>query len=272
MKRMRGGAQAHLMEADDGHYYVVKFRNNPQHQRILINELLAGEFLRFLGILTPVTSLIRVSEEFLRENPGVCIELGTKKTPVEPGWHFGSRHPASPGGLDRMAVYDYLPDSLLGAVANLSDFLGVLVFDKWIANADARQCIFFRARLKEWRGGEDTHPLKLGFLGVMVDQGFVLNGPHWDFPESPLQGLYSRTTVYGRVRSLDDFQPWLDQVRNFPEQIIDRAYRQVPPEWLEGEDDRLERVLETLMRRRKRVPDLLSAARQAPGNPFPSWT
>jgi hypothetical protein len=27
VRRMRGGAQAHLMRADDGHFYVVKFQN-----------------------------------------------------------------------------------------------------------------------------------------------------------------------------------------------------------------------------------------------------
>jgi hypothetical protein len=38
VRKMRGGAQAHLIEADDGHFYVVKFRNNPQGRRILVNE------------------------------------------------------------------------------------------------------------------------------------------------------------------------------------------------------------------------------------------
>ena len=38
VRKMRGGAQAHLIEAHDGNYYVVKFRNNPQHRRILVNE------------------------------------------------------------------------------------------------------------------------------------------------------------------------------------------------------------------------------------------
>ena len=42
VRKMRGGAQAHLLEADDGHWYVVKFRNNPQHRRILVNELLCS--------------------------------------------------------------------------------------------------------------------------------------------------------------------------------------------------------------------------------------
>ena len=41
VRRMRGGAQGHLMRCSDGNFYVVKFRNNPQHLRVLANELLA---------------------------------------------------------------------------------------------------------------------------------------------------------------------------------------------------------------------------------------
>ena len=40
VRRMRGGAQAHLMRCDDDGYYIVKFQNNPQHLRILANEML----------------------------------------------------------------------------------------------------------------------------------------------------------------------------------------------------------------------------------------
>ena len=39
IRRMRGGAQGQLMLGADGHAYVVKFQNNPQHMRVLANEL-----------------------------------------------------------------------------------------------------------------------------------------------------------------------------------------------------------------------------------------
>jgi len=39
-----------LLEADDGNWYVVKFRNNPQHHRVLVNELLVASFLDYLKI------------------------------------------------------------------------------------------------------------------------------------------------------------------------------------------------------------------------------
>jgi len=42
IRRLRGGSQAQLMAADDGHEYVVKFQGNPQTTRVLANEYLAG--------------------------------------------------------------------------------------------------------------------------------------------------------------------------------------------------------------------------------------
>src|SRR5438270_10956198 len=122
IRRMRGGAQAHLMEAEDGHFYVVKFRNNPQHRRILVNEWISPVFLDYLQISAPRTSIVELTPEFLEANPDVNIQLGTRKLAVEPGWHFGSRYPGDPF---RLTVYDFLPDALISKVENLSHFIGV---------------------------------------------------------------------------------------------------------------------------------------------------
>jgi hypothetical protein len=264
LRKMRGGAQAHLLEADDGHWYVVKFRNNPQHRRILVNESVAGTILRYLNISAPETKIIEVSEEFLAANPELCLQLGTKRIAIEPGWQFGSRFPGDPA---RLAVYDFLPDVLLGQVVNLHDFRAILVFDKWTGNADGRQCVFHRAMVR----GESAGGGRPGFVARMIDHGYAFNGPNWDFPESAAQGLYARRVVYEGVRSLNDFEPWLSMVIHFPEEVLDRAWRDVPPEWVEGEEDVLPAMLEALYARRSRVPDLIAASRDSRVNPFPNW-
>ena len=269
IRKMRGGAQSHLLEADDGQFYIVKFQNNPQHRRILVNELVASVLLKYLQISTAEVALIQVSDEFLRQNPDVCVELGARRMPAASGWQFGSRYPGDPA---RVAVYDFVPDTLLHKVRNISDFLGALVFDKWVSNADGRQAVFFRARVREWLPGSiEAHALTMGFVALMIDQGFAFNGPEWNFTNSPVQGLYSRKLVYDAVASLDQFEPWLERVMHFPEEVVDQAYKQVPPEWIPGEHDQLERMLENLMRRRKRVPDLISEARKARQSPFANW-
>lgn len=268
IRKMRGGAQAHLLEASDGNFYVVKFQNNPQHRRILINELLSSEILTHLGVAAPPHEFVAVSPEFLAANPEVYIQTGTRHHEVVPGWHFGSRHPGDPNTL---AIYDFIPDALLHQVANAEQFRAALVFDRWVANADGRQAIFFRAQLKDWLARPGIPPRKQGFVALMVDHGFAFNGPHWDFPESAIMGLYPRRTVYQDVRSLDDFEPWLTRAMTCPAAVFDRALRQVPPEWLEHDDEALERLVEKLGRRQKRLREILEACREAPGNPFPKW-
>lgn len=263
VRKMRGGAQAHLLEADDGHWYVVKFRNNPQHRRILVNELIAAAFLDYLRIAAPETAVIEVSAAFLAANPDVHISMGTRRVGIEPGWHFGSRYPGDPA---RIAVYDFLPDALLPSVVNLEDFRAILVFDKWVGNADGRQSVFYRAMVRNPTGGG-----RPGFVARMIDHGYAFNGPHWDFPESPLQGIYARRLVYDSVRSLDDFQPWLDQVKGFPEEVMDTAWKRIPPDWVAGDEDELDRLLERLFERRKLIPELIAACREAKVNPFPNW-
>jgi hypothetical protein len=149
VRKMRGGAQSHLLEADDGNFYIVKFRNNPQHRRILVNEWVSSVFLKYMQVSAAPAGIIRVTPEFLAANPEIFIHLGAQRIQVSPGWHFGSRHPGNP---DALAVYDFVPDALLGGVSNLTDFLAVLVFDKWMANSDGRQSVFYRAGVKDWRG------------------------------------------------------------------------------------------------------------------------
>jgi len=168
----------------------------------------------------------------------------------------------------RTVVYDFLPDTLLEQVENLQDFLGVLAFDKWMGNADSRQAIFFRARVHDPLA---ANPPRLGFVAQMVDNGYVFEGPHWRWGESPIQGLYFRPLVYRTVRGLAEFEPWLDRIRNFPEEVVDQAVKRIPPAWLEGDEDELERLLERLLRRRERVPDLIEQCRSGRSNPFPIW-
>jgi hypothetical protein len=268
IRKMRGGAQAHLLEASDGRFYVVKFLNNPQHRRILVNEWIASEFLGYLGIAVPRAAIVRVTESFLEKNPDCYLQLGSRRLAVTPGWHFGSAFPGNPA---RQIVYDFLPDAILPKVENLTDFLGALVFDKWTGNADSRQSIFFRARLKEHLPGSTSNPARLGLVAQMVDHGYIFEGPHWNLPEGALQGLYFRPTVYSGVRGFDDFQPWLDRIIHFPEEVVDRAISQIPPAWLAGDEAEFSSLLVRLMARRHRVPALLEESKAARTNPFPNW-
>ena len=269
VRKMRGGAQAHLIEGEDGAFYVVKFTNNPQHRRILINEWLGCAFLRYLQVHVPETALVELTPEFIAESPELYLAIGRKREPVPPGIHFGSRLAVHP---ERVAIFDYLPDKLLSKVENRADFLAMLLFDQWIGNTDSRQAVFFRARAKAWTPLRGEPPPRVGFFAQMIDHGYAFSGPLWQFQDSPLLGLYFRSSVYDEVCSLDSFQPWLDMITHFPVEVIDAAWKELPRSWLEKEDDtELESLLETLLKRRARLPQLISDVKRTRSAAFSNW-
>jgi len=262
IRRMRGGAQSHLMRCEDGYYYVVKFQNNPQHRRILANELLGTGLAARLGLPTVPVEIIEVSQELIRLTPELAVELPRTRIPCQPGLQFGSRYPGDPRQL---TLHDFLPDEQLRAVENLHDFAGMLVFDKWTCNTNGRQTVFFREEGGAAQAGD------LRYKARMIDQGFCFNAGEWNFPDAPLRGLYARNRVYTGVTGLESFAPWLTRLEQMPERVLDEISKTLPPAWYDDDYDALLRLLEQLHRRRKRVPDLILEAKRSNRQPFPNW-
>ena len=265
---MRGGAQAQLLLADDGGYYIVKFQNNPQHRRILANELMAHVLLRHLELPTPQAGIVQVGAELITASPGMYLQTGDARQPCQAGLQFGSRYPGDPA---RVPVYDYVPDSLLRHTVNADCFLGMVAFDKWVSNADGRQAVFFRDQVSLWRPAATGPSLERGLVALMIDNGFAFTAQRWMFRDLPQVGIYPRHWLYERVRGYDSFEPWLERIREFSLEVLDDALKSVPPEWYDGEAAVLEGLLEQLYDRRLLVPDLLRAAKQALRDPFPNW-
>jgi hypothetical protein len=257
IRRMRGGAQSHLMRCSNEEYYVVKFQNNPQGARILANELLGTRLAARLGLPTPQVAIIEVRGDLIENTEDLVMQLGRGNSRCRPGLQFGSRYPGHPA---RTAVYDFLPDDQLREVMNLTDFCGMLAFDKWTCNTNGRQAIFFRAE------GESRYQAQ------MIDQGFCFNAGEWNFPDAPLRGLYFRHRVYESVRGLEAFEQWLTRIETkITPMILEEIMSEIPPDWYEGEREALEKMIEHLLRRQTLVRELIVSAWRSSAQPFPHW-
>jgi hypothetical protein len=275
IRRMRGGAQSHLMRCSDGHYYVVKFQNNPQHRRILVNELLGTRLAGRLGLPTTPVAIVHVSEELIRLTPELSMEMPRSRVPCQSGLQFGSRYPGDPR---RLTLHDFLPDEQLRGVENLHDFAGILVFDKWTCNTNGRQTIFFREETRrpfpqgDGTENRDAPSEERDYRAAMIDQGFCFNAGEWNYPDAPLRGLYARNRVYEGVIGMQSFAPWTERVeKNVTERVLAEVIREIPPEWYEDDYDSVNQVLEQLYKRRARVPELLLEAKNTTRDPFPNW-
>jgi hypothetical protein len=264
IRRMRGGAQSHLMRCADDSHYVVKFQNNPQGVRILANELLGTRLAARLGLPVAGASVVEVRAELIARTDDLAMQLGRGREACVPGQQFGSRYPGDPAGT---VVYDFLPDEQLRDIENLDSFAGMLAFDKWTCNTNGRQAIFYRPqRLPSDRSDEPTR-----MRAVMIDEGFCFNAGEWNFPDAPLRGIYNRQRVYESVRGINAFDLWLERIARIDEAVLDQVAAEIPPDWYSGDHDALYRMIEQLHRRRRLVPELIRAAWKSSRNPFPNW-
>ena len=255
LRPLRGGAQAHLLRASDGNWYVTKFQNNPQHIRVLANEMLATRLGLALALPMPQVVVIEVSDSLIEHAEDLRIQLAGQKIPCRSGKQLGSLYVSSPG-----MTLDYLPQELLARVSNVADFARVLVLDKWACNADGRQAVFCRQAKRSQR-----------YTATFIDQGYCFNAAEWTFPDYPLRGVFANNCVYEGATGWGEFEPALTIAEEMDADAIWRCAIDIPEEWYEGDRDGLHRLVEALYHRRCLVRRLISIFRESGRNPFPNW-
>jgi hypothetical protein len=253
---MRGGAQGHLMRCSDGHHYVVKFRNNPQHLRVLVNEMLATRLAERAGLPVPATEVVEVGCWLIENTPELNIQLAHNVIPCLPGLQFGSRYVVDPL---QGQVWDYVPSEMLSRVRNLETFAGMLALDKWTGNANGRQATF-------WRKSRDKK-----YTASFIDQGYCFNAGEWTFPDYPLRGVYARNEVYSGVRNWKSFEPWLSRIEQMDQSVIWELANEIPPVWYGAEWDVFEKLVRSLIGRQEMVRSLIELFRVSVRRPFPEW-
>jgi len=257
IKPLRGGTQPHLMRFSNGCYYVVKFQNNSQGKRVLVNELLGARLAEWLGIPVARADIVCVDPALIELSQECRIHLPTRVEPCTAGRCFGSRFPGDP---DRVAVCDVVGDRLLRVCKNLSDFLGMLVFDVWTSNADGRQALFFR----------DAGQARC--RAVMIDQGMCFGGVEWKFTDDARHHLCRCGAAYEGATRIDDFEPWLSRLENeIDDEYLRHIAAEVPEEWYDGDTASLGRLLEQLEQRRMLVRGRLVTLAATNPRSFPNW-
>ena len=246
-----------MIRCSDNNFYVVKFRNNPQHMRVLANEMLATRLAEAVGLPVPTTEVVEVSDWLVEHTSELNIQLAGSTIRCQAGLHFGSRYVVDPL---QGQVFDYFPTAMLERVRNLEAFAGMLVLDKWTGNANGRQAAFWR-KLRERK-----------YTAAFIDQGYCFNAGEWNFPDYPLRGVYAHNEVYAGVQGWHSFEPWLSNVEKMEEESIWAAAADIPPDWYGGQWAELEKLVCCLIQRRNKVRELVIAFRTSQRRPFPRWT
>jgi len=245
------------MLGDDGNLWIVKFKNNPQHLRVLANELIATQIADVIGLSVSLTGIIDVSQSLISANPPLYMDLGRHGQELcRSGLQFGSQFA---GGMISRHVDEYLADEEIANARNVREFSGILAFDKWTGNCDYRQVVYRR------NDGER------GYSAIFIDQGGCFNMGGWSFQDAPLRGVFGRSCAYSAVIGWESFEPWLSRIERFDAQLLWEIAASVPREWYAGEDQELDKLVDKLIMRRSRVRELISQFRYSDQVPFPNW-
>jgi hypothetical protein len=251
IRRLRGGSQAQLIVADDGHQYVIKFQGNPQTTQVLANEYLAGCLARMIRLNVPEPAIIQVDTETIRRS-NISFQLAGSEIVPPAGLQFGSRL------IVDEEVHDWLPTLWLGRISNVREFAGMLVFDKWTGNADGRQVVFHKSRSQR------------KYTAAFIDFGYCFNAAEWSFPDSPLRGAYARQEIYAHIDSWNNFEPWLSRIEGCSLGTLEEIAEEIPSEWY-GDRQDVDQLIHSLFERRADVRQLIEDFRTSPRNPFPNW-
>lgn len=263
IRRMNGGSKAHMCTCSDGYNYIVKFQDNPQGNRTLANDLLGTLLARYMGLPVPDPAIVNVTADLIPGKRDCLLRYSPGVNWGSPGLCFGSKYltprmPAShrsnsvePGDLNR---------AYLGKLANLQDFAGMLVFDKWACNTDPRQVVFIR---------DGDRPDKV----VMIDFGYCFHAHNWRFPPYRSIGLFGDWFVYNAIEGMEAFEPWLQILENdLDEDVLTSLAGLIPPIWYDFDVVALRALLTALNERRKVVRELVRDCCSTTHHSFRNWT
>lgn len=220
LKKMHSGRSKPLLfEVADGTLWVVKYKNNPQGLRMLVNEWVASNLAQLLGLPSPGCSLIMLNEKLL-EIENIFIPGTTTK--IQAGLSFGSHY------IDNA---DNNPTRYQMAKLDNTDMIpGVIVMDTWIDNPD-----------RDDRGGNFSNVIvspssvRSKYTLYLIDLGKV-GSSQWTVNELlkrintfNLRG-YNRLfaqLIPGRLA----FQPFLEVLESVSAEEVESVVSTVPDEW-----------------------------------------
>jgi hypothetical protein len=257
IRSMRGESCSHMLLGEDGALYVTKFTDNPQHARLLANEWLASHLAELVGLPVAKRSVVSVSPAFVRDNPELAYCKAGVSTKYSPGLHYGSQLVGTL--LPKYAAYDYLPSPLLSKVINIEDFMGALIFDRWVCNVDCRQAVFLRRR-----GAQE-------YAATFIDHGMCFSADSWDLKMAVRSGCYGNRAVYAGIKGLCVFEIWLERIERISIDSIWAGFASMPSVWYAGYSSEANALVERLAVRRECLMDTLLALRAAHPRLFPLW-
>ncbi|WCT56902.1 hypothetical protein PQ456_05090 [Paenibacillus kyungheensis] len=250
-----GSTLPYYINCEDGQTYAVKFKENPQGIKAIVNEYICSELALLLQLPIPKPVLIHLTEEF-------CSMYGQKLkehigSDILPGVHFGC--------LKLKKAYPIELGSMLNEAINIEIIAELLIFDLFICNSDRDNNggnLLFDPQQKKIIILDHTHAFDLGTIWEASQLNQRIGEP---FTLLNLNGhVYRKLVPY--VKGYNPFNSILEKLKTMTTDQIWNIINSVPNEWLLSPDDKLS-LNNYLCDRKERIEETLPLLK----NNLPSW-
>jgi len=206
-----GGSLPAIAEADDGFFYVIKFRGAGQGKKALIAELIGAEMARAIGLKVPEIVFANLDEAFGRTEPDEEIQdLLKASVGLNLGLHYLSGSitfdPAVTNIAPELASKIVWLDCLLTNVDRTSRNTNMLIWYKELWLIDFGASLYFHHSWHNWK--------------EQAVKPFLLVKDHVLLPQA------------SELEKVND-----ELKKIFSKELITDVVNLVPAEWLEGEEE-----------------------------------
>lgn len=250
-----GCTKPYYITCDDGEIYVVKFKQNPEGARALVNEFVCGKIAEILELPLAVPVLVEVANEFIYDY-GTAIEQHINCA-TGPGLHFGTKKIKKGVPITNSDV--------LKRAKNVNVIPEIIIFDQLICNKDRDRNggnLLFDMSKMEIVVIDHTHAFDIGPIWTEVDLKQRLGEPFIAFDNSGY--VYRKLVPF--VTGYNPFQTAIVRVKSLLGATIGNIINEIPNEWQVSDVEKAA-LYEYIMDRVHRIEEALPVLKPV----FPYW-
>jgi hypothetical protein len=243
----QGSSGAQYMASDDGTQYVVKFKENGQGLRVLVNELVANAIALHLDLPCPKGVIAEISDELIK----IANIPPIQGRAVSSGCHFATKRIMNP--------YSNPPTQLIGQASNRNTYPGIVLFDILTFNSNRNNA-----------GNYIVVNAGANIEFYIIDHGHCFGNPNWDVSLVQKIGTWNSQNLMNEIAECitgnDPFRIYIQKIRSISDDFINKIIDEVPAEWqlLQSEKEALRSFL---IGQRDRIEEIILGSKGR----FPYW-
>lgn len=226
---------------------VVKFLQNPQGPKAIVNELVGFGVARHLGLEYPQIGIVEVNASALPDNGTLTISFDDEPYTYKPGLHFYSKLLSSAADL---TVFNF--DSM--ALQNPNMLAGIVVLDLLLGNFDRKPNNSNLLLHREDRLSIKLIDLSMAF-GSMIWEANDLRNPLLPPVDQRIPYAGDISMLLKHIRR-DDFDPYLARLDSLNTTVLESIVNQIPQSWGTNGAER-DALLEYLKQRVDALPSYI---------------